>query len=64
MSDRITPEGCCTTCGKILSEFEVNHEICISCGGYPIHEACGGQGCRLCTLGEIRPTKNNKYEFN
>lgn len=57
--EKIPPE--CPTCGKVLSEFELYHEICVSCGGYPIHEACGGQGCSRCNYtGEIHPEKVNQ----
>jgi len=68
MNDRITPEGCCTTCGKELSEFEVYHEICISCGGYPMCGNCGGTGegiydgypCKKCGGdGIIKPEKQS-----
>lgn len=58
MTDRITPQGICETCGKVLSEFELYHEICVSCGGYPIHESCGGTGCNQCAgLGILKPEK-------
>lgn len=59
MPDRITHEGNCETCGKVLSEFELYHEICVSCGGYPIHEACGGVGCHFCDMGVIKPEKQS-----
>lgn len=61
MTDRITPEGICETCGELLSEFELYHEICVSCGGLPVCE-CKGIGCNKCAgLGSIKPNKNYKY---
>ncbi len=62
MKDQIT-DGICSTCGKELSGFELFHERCTDCVGFPVHQACGGQGCTFCYFGEIRPIKNNlQYE--
>jgi hypothetical protein len=63
MTDQITPEGICSTCGKELSAFELFHECCVSCGGYPVCE-CKGIGCKKCAgLGSIKQNKNYQYGF-
>lgn len=60
MDSPITPEGICSTCGKELSEFELFHGCCVSCGGLP-DCGCGGIGCGHCNgLGVIKPEKVNQ----
>lgn len=58
MNEKITEEGICETCGRKLADFEVYHQICVDCGGYPICQNCSGNGCAQCNwIGEIRPKK-------